>query len=239
MRVLTDAFVVVDEHDFTGDSNQLRFDVSVEPLDATVFGSGGWKSFVGGRKTAKLDVDGFLSVAASGSVDQELLPDLGAVDRLVTFSPVAGVGELAYFGRMGKFATNLFGKVAELTPFSLSCSGSDPIGFVRGQVAAAKATAAATGVVGSALDLGAAAATQKLYCAVHVHSAGTTLTLELESSPDNTFAAPTLQATIGPLTAAGGTWLVPVAGPITDTWYRLNASAVTGSFTITAAIAIQ
>lgn len=236
--VLKNAYVVVDDYDMSGDSNQLMFNADADSLDATVFNAGGWRSVASGLKSSKLAVNGFWQ-AGTGTVDGELLPDLGGTDRVVTFGPDAGVGNVAYLGRMGKFSTQLFGKVGDLAPFSLNCAGTDGVGFARGQVAAAGQVVSATGAVGSALNLGAVSATQKLFCSVHVLSAGTSLTLVLQSSPDNTFATPTTQATIGPLTAAGGTWVTPVAGPVTDTWYRLRASAVTGSFTVTAAIAVR
>jgi hypothetical protein len=41
--------------------------------------------------------------------------------------------------------------------------------------------------------------------------------------------------TFGPITTVGGTWGTRVAGAITDTWWRLRVTAITGTFQIACA----
>src|SRR5690606_8311913 len=110
--------------------------------------------------------------------------------------------------------------------------------IVRGQLAKATGSVDSTGPLGSVLNLGQAASGQHVYASLHVFAAGTTITVLVESDDSADFASPTTQATIGPITARGGTW-VTSAGPITDTHYRLNVSAVTGTFTVAAALAVH
>jgi hypothetical protein len=72
-----------------------------------------------------------------------------------------------------------------------------------------------------------------------VFSAGTTITVQVQSDDNAGMSSPTTVATIGPITVVGGTWMTPIAGPITDTYYRMNVSAITGTFSVAGAIGIR
>ena len=62
--------------------------------------------------------------------------------------------------------------------------------------------------------------------------------LTIESDDNGSFTSATTRATIGPLTATGGTWVTRVAGAITDDYYRFNVTAITGTFSVGAAFGI-
>lgn len=236
----TDATIHVAGYDFTGDSNQVNLKAEVEELDATTFGSGGSRERKGGLRNTSADVSGFWQSADTDAVDPQVFPSLGVVGRAVTLGPTRAEGDVAYLFRGGNFSYDMFGAVGELTPFSLSMMSSDGIGLVRGRWAKAKGTVSATGALGSVVNLGAAASGQYVYATLHVFGTpGTTITVQLQSDNAAGFSSPTTVATIGPVTAAGGTWMTRVAGPITDTHYRFNVSAITGSFTVAGAIAVQ
>jgi hypothetical protein len=131
-----------------------------------------------------------------------------------------------------------------MMPFRLTASSSRgpglaSVGGVRGRVMKTKAVVSATGATGTAQQLGAVASGQYLYAAFHEFVAGTTITGVLESNVDNTFGSPTTRITFGPITTQGGTWGTRVAGPITDTWYRLRITAITGSHTIACVAGIK
>jgi hypothetical protein len=111
--------------------------------------------------------------------------------------------------------------------------------MVRGFLLKGMATVSAAGATGTALQLGAVSAGQYLYASFHVFTAGTTITGVVESDADNTFGSATTQITFGPYTTVGGRWGVRVAGPVTDTWYRLRLTTCTGSFVIACAAGIQ
>ena len=241
--VLTDATSWVAGHDFTADSNELSLSLEVDEQENTTFGGGGYRSRLGGLRNVEAELSGYWQSATSAAVDPQVFSNLGTADEVVTTSPTGVAGATAYFAQMGKFSYELFGSLGEVTPFSLSMMGTNGVGAVRGQVAKAKGNVSATGQLGSILtDLSSndqVSSTQFLYAAFHVFTAGTTITVLLESDDSAGFASPTTRATIGPITTTGGTWMTRVAGPITDTHYRFNVSAITGTFSVAGAIAIQ
>lgn len=233
-----DATTWVNGYDFTTDLNQVSLTATAEELDNTAFGSGGYRSRIGGLKTVSAQLAGFWQSAASAAVDPQAFPDLGVADRVVTIAPDDAETTTAYFFQGGKFSYDMFGQIGEVTPFTLGMQGTNGVGAVRGQVAKAKANVSATGATGSVVNLGAVGSTQYLYAVLHVFTAGTTITVQVQSDDSSGFASPTTRGTIGPITTTGGTWMTRVAGAITDTHYRFNVSAVTGTFSIAGAIGI-
>lgn len=223
-------------YDFTGDSNKLAVDAEAEALDGTVFGTNGWKSLAGGLKSVTGSLEGFWQ----GPPDLEGFSDLGNAGRVVTVTPAAAVGGPAFLFQVTKLKYSAFGEVGSLTPFALDMSGSSTQGMVRGQLAAAKQSVSATGTLGSAVQLGAASGSQFVYASLHVFGTpGTTITVKVQSDNASNFPSATDVATLGPITATGGTWMTRVAGPVTDDWFRFTVSAITGTFTVAGAIAVQ
>lgn len=235
---LTDATTWVAGYDFTTNLNQMSISAEAEQLDSTTFGGGGFRSRAGGLRSVQAQLAGFWESATSAAPDPQVFPDLGVADRVVTVAPSSAEGSVAYFCQAGKFGYQMFGQVGVLTPFSLDMASTNGVGLIRGQVAKAKGSVSATGAAGSVLQLGTVAAGQYLYAALHVFSAGTTLTVQVQSAATVGFASPTVRGTFTAATAAGGLWLARVAGPITDAFYRLNVSAVTGTFQIAGAVGI-
>lgn len=231
---LTDVFMHVHGYDLTCDSNELRMELASNPLDVTTFCSDGWTELIGGVKSSTFNMAGFWSQGQ----DVVSFDDLGVVNRAMTFGPVNTEGQVAYLAKLGHFNYQQGGAHGEAAPFALTAAGSDGWGVVRGKLAAAKQTVTATGVAGSVVELGAVAADEYLYATFHVFEAGTTITVQVQSDENATFAAPTTRATIGPLTTTGGTFIARVAGAITDTHYRLNVSAITGEFSVAGAIGV-
>ncbi len=237
---MTDVTTWVGGYDMTTDINKISVKAEVEELDTTVFGGGGYKSRIGGLKDVMADLAGFWQSATSAAVDVEAFPDLGVAGRPVTVSPAGTAGNVAYMFLGGKFNYEIFGQVGEVAPFSLGMKGTNPYGLVRGQVAAAKGNVSATGALGSVLNLGAPTSTQYVYAVLHVFSAGTTITVQVQSDDAAGMSSPTTRGTIGPITTAGGTWLTRVAGPfVGESYWRLNISAITGTFQVAGAIAVQ
>lgn len=233
--VLTDCTAWVDGLAVTTYTNEMTLKVDIDDQEVTTFGSGGWKSRVGGLRDVDFDLKGFWE----STPDADTWANLGAADRALTVTPDGVAGSLAYMSRVGEFSYEHGGDVGDVDPFSLKAMGTNAYGVVRGQLAAAKQNVSATGVVGSALQLGAASSTQFIYVALHVFTAGTTITVKLQSDDNAGFSSSTDVATIGPITTTGGTWMTRVAGPKTDTYWRLNVSAITGTFNIAGAIGIQ
>ena len=192
----------------------------------------------GGLKSFEASLEGFWASDTADAVDPEIFPRLGISDEVATLSPPGTEGSACYLCQASKLAYSLFGEIGQLIPFTLGLGGSNTVGAVRGRLAAAKQTVDATGVLGSVVELGAVAADEFLYAAVHVFAAGTDITLIVESDDDPGFASATTQATIGPLTATGGTWMTRVAGPLTDTQWRVSVDDIDGEFEIAVALAV-
>jgi hypothetical protein len=237
---LTDAYCYVAGYDFTTDTNNAMLTTDVAQLDATTFNSSGWQEFIGGLKTTNLAWSGFWQAAATGdqAPDNQAFPMLGT-SQVYTLGPSEVEGDPAYMCNAMKSQYVLGGAVGDIAPFSLTANAASPDGTIRGRLAKAKGTVSATGALGTGLGLGTVPSGSYLYATFHVFTAGTTITVQVQSDTTSGFAAPTTRATIGPLTTSGGTWITRVAGPITDTWWRLNVSAITGSFTVAGAIGKQ
>lgn len=225
-------------YDMTGDGNNTSLSLSYDALDATVYGCTG-RVRAAGLEDCQLDESGFWQ-AGTTAVDPVAFTALGGASQVVTNSPDGAESSVAYFYRARQFSYEVGGQLGELLPFRLGAqsargTGLAAVAAVRGRVLKTKANVSSTGATGTAFQLGAVGTGQYLYAAFHVFSAGTTITAVLESDSDNTFASATTQMTFGPITAVGGTWGTRVTGPITDTWYRLRVTAITGTFSIACA----
>jgi hypothetical protein len=234
---LLNAEVYVAGHDFTGDTNQGMLNLDAAALDATTFGSGAWQENAYGLRTVAFTYSGFWQSATTDAVDVEAFGDL-AVERAHTFSETGIETDPAWFFNAAKSNYQFGGQVGVLAPFSLASSATDKFGAIRGQLAKTKGAMNATGALGSVVNLGAVGAAQYLYASFHIFTAGTTATIQVQSDDNAGMTTPTTVATIGPLTARGGVFMARVAGPLTDTFYRFNVSAITGSFVAAGAIGI-
>lgn len=229
-------------YDLTGDTNNGSLDLDHEVFDNTVFqppGSGGARSRQCGLEDVTVQQSGFWASGA-GSVDEDAFSRLGVLDEPITMSPDGAEGSVAYMLRGGRFRYGLLGAHGQPAPFSVDFRGTNgETAVARGMVTKTKAAVSATGATGTGVQLGAASSGQYLYATLHVFAAGTTLTAVVESAADNTFAGATTRATFSAVTAAGGYWATRVAGPVTDTWYRLRVTSITGSFTVAAIVGIR
>jgi hypothetical protein len=233
--VLNDAVIWVHDQDFTTVSNQVNMSITVEDQDATVFGTNGYRARLPGLRNVEANIEGLLDAPQ----DNSTFTNISVVDHPITIAPASTEGGKSYIFQGGRFNYELFGAVGEIAPFSLDLQGSNTVGAVRATIAKAKGDVSATGVIGTGQNLGNVATGQFLYGALHVFSAGTTITVVLESDDNAGFTTATTRATFGPITAAGGYWAVRVAGPLTETHYRFRVTAITGTFSVAGSIGIQ
>lgn len=235
-------------YDMTGDLNNTSLALSYDALDATAFQPGTVTAparvRVAGLEDAQLDEAGWWQ-AGSGQVDPTAFTALGGASQVVSVSPNGLEENAAYFFRAREFSYELFGQLGEVAPFRLTAQSARGTGLasvpaVRGIVLKTKADVSATGATGTASELGAVGASQYLYAGLHVFSAGTTITVQVQSDDAAGFSSATTRGTIGPITTAGGTWMTRVAGPfVGETHWRMNISAITGTFSVAGAIAVQ
>jgi hypothetical protein len=229
-------------YDLGADLTQMGLTVTFEPLKDTRFGMTA-HSRRGGLADVQASANGFHQVGV-GLVDAELWSQFTETTQPVTQTPTGTAGDVAYIHQAKKFTQQLFGNVGELAPFTIGTqgvrgSGTLSAGAIRGRLLVPKGNVSATGAAGSVYQIGAATSTQYVYAAVHIFSAGTTITMQLQSDNASNFPSATTVATIGPLTTTGGTWMTRVAGPVTDTYWRINVSAITGTFNLAVSAGIQ
>jgi hypothetical protein len=231
-------------YDMTADLNSTTLALSYDALDATVYGCTG-RVRAAGLEDCQLDEAGlWQSGLAGAAVDPVAFAALGGASQVVSNSADPNETTPAYFYRARQFSYETFGQLGELMPFRLTAqsargTGLASVAAVRGRIMKTKAAVSATGATGTAQQLGAVASGQFLYAAFHEFAVGTTITAVLESAPDNTFGAATTRITFGPITTVGGVWGTRVAGAITDTWYRLRVTAITGTHTIACVAGIK
>lgn len=228
-------------YDLTGDSNKLVHAIELDDKDATVFGNRA-RQRRAGLEAVSSSVEGYWQ-AGSGTVDEAAIAGLTSL-QVVTHTPAGALGDVAYFFQARTLRYEVFDAVGEVVPFSLQAQGARgngtlSVGSVRGRLLAIKQSVNATGAVGAGYQMGAVAADEYLYGALHVFTAGTTITAVLESDDNSGFSSATTRATLGPLTTTGGTWATRVAGAITDTYWRYRVTAITGTFVVAGVAGIK
>jgi hypothetical protein len=240
---ITTAQVLVGGFELADAVNQIDMGPgSVDVKDVTTFGSGGYKRSAAGLKTFRLSLTSF-SDFTTGGINQAFPMTVVGSQQVVTLVPSAGVaGDTAFMSRglidnISPFAA----KIGEAATHTLQI-GADT-GFASGVVLAPEAARTATGN-GTAVALTGPLAGQSLYATLHVLAvAGTaspTLTVKVQSATSGAFTSPTDRVTFTAATAVGAQWAVPVAGPITDGFWRAQwtISGTTPSFTFLVAVGV-
>lgn len=228
--------------DFSTELNALTMDIAYDELNDTRFGHIG-RARKAGLEAVESQLGGLWS-AGTGAPDTEIASTLATSVQPVTHTPTGTELDVSWFYQGRHFRYQQGGQIGELYPFELNAksakgSGLTSVGAVRGRLLKAKGNVSATGALGSGYQLGAVGASQYLYGALHVFSAGTTITMVLESDDNSGFSSATTRATLGPITTAGGTWATRVAGAITDDYYRFRVTAITGTFSVAASAGIK
>jgi len=237
-----DADIWVATTDLSNYVNEVTLEADTMSLDATTFGSGGWRAEVGGLKSAKADIKGFWSAATTQDPDQLLQPLLGSKSNLLTVIPTtAAVGNPCYFGTFLAPQYKMGGKAGDLLTFETPASFDAPL--VRGQVA--NTTALTSTGTSTILNLGTTpTANQAVYCNLHIlTAAGTTpsMTVVLQGATSVGFGSPATIATSSAINSVSAVKLVGATGATANQYYRLSVT-ITGtggpSFLTYAAIGI-
>jgi hypothetical protein len=233
--ILNDVVIYANEYDLTSSSNKVTLDASVDEQDATVFGNNGYKTIIGGLRNVEMDLDGWWD----NLNDASTFTNFGIFDQPVTVGPASTEGSRAYMFQAARTKYEWFGAVGDVNPFNFHAMGSNTVGLIRGMILKTRGAATATGVIGTPQQVGAGGAGKWLYGVIHVFTAGTTITVQVQSSA-TVGGTYTTRGTFPAITAVGGTWLTRVdASAITDTWWRLNVSALTGTFNLAGSVAVQ
>ncbi|MET9734284.1 hypothetical protein ABZZ79_27695 [Streptomyces sp. NPDC006458] len=229
--------------DLTSQSNKIELSSEVEDKETTNYGSNGWKESIGGLGSAELSGEGQWEAGDPGKVDDASWAHLGTViPWSVSANNDASVGSLAYLMSALRSNYTLGGTVGDVAPWTGTGKSSSPL--VRGQFAHPPGLARTATGTGTGLQVGAVPTGRRMHAALHVLSvAGTatpTITARIESSVDNTFAAPTTRLTFTAASAVGGQILRTSGSAITDTWWRIawTISGTTPSFLFVGSLGI-
>jgi hypothetical protein len=240
---LTNAKILAGQADLSGFSNNVEVSAEVEELDATTFGSNGFKSSVGGLRKVDIKVGGLWEATSAIYPDDRLFADLGVASVVMTISPTgATVQDIAYFTRVLRPSYMLGAQVGELVGFESTAVNSDSTPLVRGKVSDNQARTA-TGT-STAVQLAVPSASTRVVAGVHVLAvSGTstpTLTPTLQGDNASGFPSPATVVAGTAMTAIGSQWLAGSYGVTVDDWYRLSyvISGTSPSFTVVASIGV-
>ena len=212
-----------------------------DEVDITVLGDL-CKHGIPGLCKVNFGLDGFGTMDGTDGTEDVVMAQLAVANQPLTVCPLTGAaGEAAKFTTGLGLSYNAGGAVGEAYAFQSAGIGQKyPV--VHGKVFGTGAKTS-TGT-SSVYQLGAVGAAQKLYACLHVLAAsGTNPTLDVivESDDAEAFSSATTRATFTQKTEAGSQFVVPIAGPITDTWWRTTwtiGGTDTPTFSIVLAVGI-
>jgi len=240
--VLKDARILFGGYDLSGSSSAIALETMAALKPTTTFTSGGAEEHVPGLVSVKASASGYRD-SASGE-DTAIYSSIGGTNAPLTAwgTALAAGSNTYFFNALAGTYTPLEGEVGEVARFKFDAQGKDSP-LIRGTVFEAGSTARTATGTSSIIQLGATSATQKLYTALHVTAAsGTTpsLTVTVKSAALVGFGSPTTRATYAAKTAVGAEWVTPVAGAITDQFYRVDwtISGTTPSFNFVVVVGI-
>jgi hypothetical protein len=246
--VLLDVRAFAGGIDLSGNSNKIEFENSMEVKASTNFRSGGARQVLAGLEESQLSGEG--QWEASDPTSQPYTPDEGFwASRRVT-EPISiaadsstdlAAGGTMYLTQATRKGVKWLGDVGEVIPWSAEWEGSWPV--ARGKCVHPSGVPRTANGSGTGYQVGAPTAVQGMYATLHVLSvtgtATPTLTVTIESSVDNTFAAPTVRGSFAAATGKGGQ-AIKITGPVTDQWWRAKwtISGTTPSFLFLVALGI-
>lgn len=236
IQIFKNAEILLSGYDISGDSNKVALSSKADVKDRTTFNNTARRRVCGLLDTS-ISAEGFFDPAK----DAGLFDFIASGEKIIAVSPAAGIaGDLVYFAKCQTAEyTPMEGAIGELAAFRLSGQGSGPL--IRGKVLERGAKTATA--PGTAANIGAVLATQKVYACSHVLAvSGTNPTLDLKIQSDDalSMSSPIDRITFDQMTTVGAQWK-ELAGPITDTWWRVNYTlgGIDPSFVIAVVIGIK
>lgn len=224
--VLTDAKIFHGAFDLSGDHNRIAESVEVEEVDVTTFGNTGRRRRAG-LSDVRLTGNGIVN-AGVGLQDAVMFADQG-VEAITTLAPNGTEGGRAasFNGIQFKYVP-MEAEVGDAHSFMFEASGTGL--YVPGNILHGLQARTTTGN-GTQLALPSPASGEEAYAAVHVTAvSGSTPTLDLTVQSDTSgFPSPTTRYTFPQFTTIGSAFSTAIAGPITDTHWRVGFTIGGGS----------
>lgn len=235
--VLTDALILFAGYNLSGDLNKVGAGLSAGENTDTTFGDE-YHSRPGGQMAdVEFSAEGWYQSAELNAPDPQAINALGAAGTVVTVADTSDDGAVAYLLGLHESKYSHGDQVGNVLPFSLTGAGSSGVGPARGRLLL-PSTALSGDTTGTGVQLGTVSASQKVYTSIHCLTAGTTASVIVESDNNSDFSSATTRSTTV-VTAVGGFGVTPVAGSITDDYWRVRVGSVTGSFVLAVAVAIK
>ncbi len=238
--VYLDTKIYLAGYDISGDLNKVNLSLARDPKDKTCFGMDS-RARISGLRDGSFDYAGIWQAdSAAPKIDDVVYSKLGSAGEVFTVCPQNGnAGSIAYSMKTIQATYEVGAPVGDLLALMASGQGCD--GMFRGTVVATGAKTV-TGN-GTAYQLGSVGATQKLYAAMHVigvSGVSPTVTVKIQSDNAENFASPSDVVTFTAATGIGAQLAAPVAGPLTDTWWRAQwtISGTTPSVNIVVVVGI-
>mgnify|MGYP001571894393 CR=1 FL=1 len=226
-EVFRDAKVWLAQFNMTGYLNELELTHGVELQDNTVFGNT-TRSMAPGLETLTFSLKGF-SDFTDDTQDEIVRTRVGTQSIPVTIGMQTGLqATRAYLLEAGISAYQSGGAVGILAPFSLSGYANDGQKIINGVILEDGMLARTANGTSSSWGELAVGATEKLYAILHVvaYSGFTNVVIKLTSDTVG-FPSPTDRITFDTVTGLTSQFAIPLAGPITDTYWRVSYT-VTG-----------
>jgi hypothetical protein len=239
--VLMDCRIYLQTADLTGFSNKAELHPTAAEEDKTTFASAGWKERVGGVNDLSGVLDGFWQAGDLTMPDDTFWANLGGQNVALTIVPTGGYfAAVTYLSRVDVTDVKYTGTHGKILPWAATVKGNWPL--ARGYVYHPQGTARTTSGTGTSLQPGGVLASQRMYVCYHAMSVSGTspsMTVSVQSSVDNTWAAPTTRLTFNPSTGLDAQ-TGSVMGPVTDQWWRVawTISGTSPSFMFAASMGI-
>ncbi len=236
IEVLRDAKLWMGGYEFGQYKNALALNYGAEVVDQTTFGATA-RARLGGLRTLNFSHQGFWHETPDGVYHA----GIGVSGSVMTIGPRADGAD----GEPGFFVSNVFGEYVPITGtlgelHGFSISGEADGELIKGTIMHnAQRTGSGNG---TARQLGAVSATQRVYASLHVVAASVADTLDVivESDDNGSMTTPTTRITFTQATAIGAE-LLSAAGAITDDWWRVSwtIGGTDPDFTFIVAIGIK
>ncbi len=215
------------DKDISGLSNVMDLGIVGTKEETTNMASSGFEESVIGMLAPSWSFSGFREPTAAGDFDQQAFETDSAVPVIATETTNPGAeGDVAHC--MNCFRTaysqpKAVGKVG-LYEITMSPAGPDIRGILLDVGTATGAQDSTPGI-----QHGQVSATQKAYAARAVTAfTGTDATVKVQSDTANNFPSIVNQFTFRTVAGVTAEYKTPVAGPITDEWWRVDITTSGG-----------
>lgn len=232
MTVPKDAILILGNEDVSLRTTSAGLTISRELVEVPVIG-GDLSFSVYGRRSAVANATIVLPVIPPTMLDND-------EPRELIFSEDR---QSATIGRLSIHSVAQETTSADLlrARFELALSEEDALSFaaVGGKLLAGQSNITATGAL-SGKDFAAVGAGFEMrivWAVTSVSGATPSISFDIETDTSSGFALPTQRASVGPISAASS-GVLTIAGPVTDTWWRVNVTALTGTAVLTVGAAI-